>query len=110
MAKLEEEITVKGIREVKNICDLLSKYYEELPKELQDSLVDIEKYGISDIDRDVLDERYPNGFNEQNSLNLKQVISINEVLRKVKIWDNGLKSLYPEHFWLKVNEDIIAEW
>lgn len=104
------EITVKGIIEVKNICDLLNKYYEELPKKLQDALVDIEKYGISDIDSDVLDERYPNGFNEKNSLNLKKVISINEVLRKVKIWDDGLKTLYPEHFWLKVNEDIIAEW
>jgi hypothetical protein len=110
MAKLEVEITVKGIREVKNICDLLNKYYEQLPKELQDALVDIEKYGISDIDRDVLVERYPNGFIEQNSLNLKQVISVNKVLKIVKILDDGLKTLYPEHFWLKVNDDIIAEW
>ena len=109
--EIKFEISVKGIKEVKNLIDLLSSHFDELPIQLQTKLKKIEtKFGISDITRDVIDEMYTNGFTEENSLDLKKVISVNQVLQRVQVWDDGLKSLYPEHFWTKVNGDILAEW
>ena len=109
--EIKVEISVKGIKEVKNLIDLLSSHFDELPIQLQTKLKKIEtKFGISDITRDVLDEMYTNGFTEENSLDLKKVVSVNQVLQRVIVWDNGLKSLYPEHFWSKINGDILAEW
>lgn len=108
---LKVEISVKGIKEVKNLIDLLSSHFDELPIQLQSKIKKIEsKFGISDITRDVLDEMYPNGFTEENSLDLKKVVSVNQVLQRVIVWDNGLKSLYPNHYWTKINGDILAEW
>lgn len=108
---LKVEISVKGIKEVKNLIDLLSSHFDELPIQLQSKIKKIEsKFGISDITRDVLDEMYPNGFTEENSLDLKKVVSVNQVLQRVQVWDDGLKSLYPNHYWTKINGDILAEW
>lgn len=108
---MKAEIKVTGIKEIKNLIELLSSHFDELPIQLQTKLKKIEsKFGISDITRDILDEMYTNGFIEENSLDLKKVVSVNQVLQRVQVWDDGLKSLYPNHYWTKINGDILAEW
>lgn len=115
MAKLDAEITVKGIKEVKNICELLNKYCNELPKELQEALIDIEKYGISEINRDYLENKYHLNLNnmkiESSFYDFGSLISVNKVLKRIVIFKSEKEiTEYPEHFWLKVNDDMIVEW
>lgn len=40
MAKLEVNINVKDIDKIKDLLNLVAKYYNELPKELQDKLIE----------------------------------------------------------------------
>ena len=116
--ELNAVITIKGVEEVENLIELLYKHFDNLPAELKNSIRDVAKYGINDLDSEWLDTHY-NGYKTFHCSiysimkNIK-VVSINKILKKVVICSDGefprFEDTYPESFWLKVDGNIVVEW
>jgi len=107
---MEAKVTINGIEVIKDLLELLSKYKDELPMELQKSLELMANEGHGDIDNEYITTHYGNAKIE-HSLEYEHIMSVNKMLKKVKVFYGGnIKILYPAFFWLKVNDEIIVQW
>ena len=95
---------------VKNLVELLEKYINILPQELKKSLYQISGTGLNDFTADDLHNMYPNFDGKKYECSENKVISINKILGKVVVYDNGEKILYPLNFYLKNDGITIIEW
>jgi len=107
---LKIDIEIKDIDLVKNLVELLEKYIDDLPQELKNSLYQISGTGLNDFIADDLHNMYPNFDNKKYECSENKVISINKILGKVVVYDNGEKILYPLNFYLKYDGITIIEW
>ena len=64
----------------------------------------------NDFIADDLHNMYPNFDDKKYECSENKVISINEILGKVVVYDNGEKILYPLNFYLKYDGITIIEW
>lgn len=108
---MEVQIKIKDIEEFSNFIELIEKYQYELPIELQKSLAEIAENGCGDIDRDYIEKHYIDATINSNSMGYDNLISINKILKRVKIFKNEkIKKIYLEHFWFKINDEIVVQW
>jgi hypothetical protein len=112
MKNITIDINIKDIEVFKNLVELLEKYFDNLPKELQDKLKEAEENGINDIDADYALDRFGANSKIETSFKTDKIISINKILKKVKfISDDGCSAIeYPEHFFVKINDTMLVEW
>ena len=111
------EIDVTNLEVVENFVELVAKYQDELPQELQNSLKEIAELGIQDIDGEYVRKKGSDGaYTSEDSENIKAV-NANRILRKVMVMDKTgdrtiIKEIYPNHFWIKDIEthETIEEW
>jgi len=101
------------LRSVENMVELLDKHLDSLPNELQESIREVAKIGICDIDASFINQLViRNGEDWDNlkcSMDLKEnpIENINTVLKRVVVKN---KKLYPEAFYMKYRDLVIAEW
>lgn len=107
---LKIDIEIKDIALVKNLVELLEKYINDLPKELKTSLYEISGTGINDFTADDLHNMYADFDGSKYQCSENKVISVNQILKKVVVYDNGEKTLYPVNFYLKYDDKAIIEW
>ncbi len=107
---LKIDIDIKDIDLVKNLVELLEKYIDVLPQELKNSLYQISGTGLNDFIADDLHNMYPDFDGKKYECSENKVISINKILGKVVVYDNGEKILYPLNFYLKYDGKTIIEW
>jgi hypothetical protein len=107
---MELDIKFNDIYLVENLLVLLEKHFNELPIELQDNLIDISKTGINDIDIDWIIDNFGTDYKYESSLKDCKIISFNNILKRVKIFDKSVETIYPKHFWVKINDKKIFEW
>jgi len=95
---------------VKNLLELFEEYYDDLPSKLQSALKKISESGINDIDDNYITERFP--IIEKYESNIHNVASVNKILKKVVcvVNYNSIKTIYPEHFYLRINNELLVEW
>lgn len=115
---LKINVCIDGAEEVNNLIELLCKYFGNLPVELQNSIKDVAKYGVGDLEATWFETRFNRPITFDCSIySVKQnikIVSINKILKKVVICSDGkfprFKDTYPESFWLKVDGNIVVEW
>ncbi len=117
MKDLKINIELKDIDLVKNLIELLQTKFYELPKEIQESIMQIENTGLNDIDADKLREMFGEYDKEDysTSFHTKDIINVNILLRKVEYVQNtedGIKKYIerPDFFWIKLKDRIVIEW
>lgn len=107
--KLTLNIKLKDIDVIKNLVELIVKHFNNLPIELQESLIEIEKTGFNDITADDIFKMFGSIYTIDSSLK-KNIVKVNKILKKVVYFEDGEKIAYPETFYLKINDEIIMEW
>jgi hypothetical protein len=107
---MELDIKSNDTNLIYNLLELLEKYYDKLPIELQNNLIEISKTGINDIDIDWIIDNFGADYNYESSLKDCRIISFNNILKRVKIFDKSVETIYPKHFWVKINDKKIVEW
>ena len=111
------EIDVTNLEVVENFIELVAKYQDELPIELQNSLKEIAEFGLHNIDREYISSINSSGaYTSEDTENLK-AMNANRILKKVLLMDKSgdmprIKKIYPKHFWIKDidTHEIIEEW
>jgi len=109
----EVKIDIKNLDLFKNLVSLLEKHFDDLPKELQESLEEVSKNGVNDFTSDDFYEMFgiPNPELTETSFRTMNIISINKILKKVVFVENLEKlTEYPETFYLKYDGKTIIEW
>lgn len=105
------KVDIENIEEIKNLVELLEKNFERLPKQLKDSLRDISKHGINDIDAKYVRERWGDDIKIETNFKTDSIISVNRILKKVVYEDDkGVKTEYPEQLLIKVNGELLVQW
>lgn len=116
MKKQKIKIELKDIDLVKNLIELLQTKFDELPKDIQESIMQIEEGGLNDIDYDKFIELFGSFDNYENSFHSKEIASVNKILKKVCYIETDTKGNilrkveYPEHFWCSANGEKVIEW
>ena len=106
------ELELKDIDIIKNLLELIESHYEDLPTELKKQLHIISEEGFNDITSDTLDKMLISGNRViKTNIYTDKIVSVNKVLRKVLIMEDGvIKPIYPVNFYLIVNDIKIVEW
>ena len=107
---IKVNINIENISLVRNLIELLEKYIEELPQELQDSIYAISGNGLNDFEGEDLRSMYSDFDPSKVDCSEENVIKINKLLKKVVIFDDGEKEIYPLSFFLKYDGETIIEW
>lgn len=104
------KIELKDIELIKNLIELLEMYFEYLPIDLQKKLKEIEETGLNDFKAEDFKLMYPDADYSKLDFSIDKVLSINKILKKVVYYDDGVKTIYPEHFYLRYDDKSIIEW
>lgn len=107
MPELKMEVSIADIDKVQTLIELLNKHQDSLPRELIDSLHELADCEVCEINRSWLDGRGISGRIE-NSLGLKRILSVNPVLKRVKVI--GGPDIYPKEFALLAGGKVIVSW
>ena len=106
----EIKIELKDIELIKNLIELLEIHFEDLPIDLQNKLKEIEETGLNDFKTEYFELMYPNADYSKLDYSIDKVLSINKILKKVVYYDDGVRTIYPEHFYLRYDGKTIIEW
>ena len=109
------KIELQDIKLVKNLLELLEMHFENLPIDLQNKLKEIEETGLNDFKAEDFELMYPNADYSKLDFSIdfssrKVLLSVNKILKKVTYYNDGVKIIYPEHFYLRYDGKTIIEW
>lgn len=117
MATLELKVKVNtlNIDKVKLLVDTLASHMDELPKELQDKLIEIAEtesveYTVTDMIEEGIDISQVKVVADGKEL--KRVIGLNKILRRVKVHDVdiGVHYVFPESITVTHNGTELTGW
>ena len=103
-------IELKNIELVKNLIELLEIHFEDLPIDLQNKLKEVEETGLNDFRTEDFELIYPNIDKSKVDCSIDKVLSVNKILKKVTYYDDSVKIIYPEHFYLRYDGKTIIGW
>ena len=111
----EIKIELKDIELIKNLVELLEMHFEDLPMNLQKKLKEIEDTGLNDFKAEDFELMYTNADYSKLDFSIdfssqKVLLSVNKILKKVTYYNDGVKIIYPEHFYLRYDGKTIIEW
>ena len=109
------KIELQDIELIKNLIELLEMHFENLPIDLQNKLKEIEETGLNDFTADDFKLMYPNADYSKLDFSIdfssqKVLLSVNKILKKVTYYNDGVKVIYPEYFYLRHDGKTIIEW
>lgn len=81
-----------------------------MSNEIKIELKDIEETGLNDFKTEDFELMYPNADYSKLDYSIDKVLSINKILKKVVYYDDGVRTIYPEHFYLRYDGKTIIEW
>lgn len=112
MEKSTIKIDVQNTESFKNLVHLLEKHFEDLPKELRKSILEIEENGLSDFGREELEAYcYIHNIDIEKielSFTDREVWKINKPLKRLKFADGTFKEV--ESFSVKCEDHVLIEW
>ena len=111
MARLASvDINIADTEMFHNLIELLENYFEDLPRELQRKIKDIENDGLNNIDIEYLNKRFSSIDFEKLECSHGNVVYANKLFKKICRYLGQEVITYPEHFYLKYNGEVIVEW
>lgn len=109
--ELKLQIEVKDIESVNTFIEEVQKYYYDLPRELQATLVRFSEKGISGLGVDGFHSRFGKFEKFETSIETNKIIRLNEALKSVTYVDDFKEiTIYPETFWIKLDGKTVIQW